>query len=229
MMLVRGVFFMIAKLKGIVDVIGDDYVVIDVNGVGYLVFCSVKTLSHIPRVGEFTSLFTETIVREDSITLYGFLKKEEQAWFNALTKVQGVGVKAGLAILSVATPFQLQQSIMAGDKTIITQAHGVGPKVATRVVTEMKDKAIKIPVTSEVEVVDSETGEITEVKLVEAQEADVSSEDIDGLNDAVSALTNLGYQKFEAYKMVSSLVSKNKDLKTEKLIKLALVEFAKRG
>lgn len=215
---------MIAKLKGIVEAIGDDYVIIDVNGVGYLVFCSSKTLARIPRVGEFTSIFTETVVREDSITLYGFFKKEEQIWFNALTKVQGVGVKAGLAILSVANPFQLQQSIMAGDKTIITQAHGIGPKVATRVITEMKDKAIKIPVTSEI--IDSETGEITEVDAPIATED--SPENIDGLNDAVSALTNLGYQKFEAYRVVSSLVSSNSDLKTEELIKLALVEFAKK-
>ena len=219
---------MIAKLKGIVDGVGEDWVVLDVNGVGYLVHCSVKTLSKLPRVGEYVSIFTETIVREDSITLYGFLKKEEQAWFNALTKVQGVGVKVALAILSVATPFQLQQALLAGDKTIITQANGVGPKVALRIITEMKDKAIKIPVTSESIIIDNETGEVKEVESIVTPDVNISIDDMDSLNDAVSALTNLGYQKFEAYRVVSSLISKNGDLKTEELIKLALIEFAKK-
>ena len=127
---------MIAKLKGIIDTIGEDYCIIDVSGVGYLVFASAKTLSKMIK-GATTSLLIETVVREDSITLYGFADAWEKEWFNTLTKVQGVGAKVCLSILSVLGPNQLAQAVSAQDKASFTRASGVGPKLAARIVTEL--------------------------------------------------------------------------------------------
>ena len=120
---------MIAKLRGIVDFFGDDSAIIDVNGVGYLVYASNRTLSKLVK-GSETTLFIETVVREDSISLYGFTSALEKEWFLTLTKVQGVGAKVCLSILSILTPQQLSQAIAAQDKTSFTRAAGVGPKLA---------------------------------------------------------------------------------------------------
>ena len=128
---------MIAKLRGIVDTIGEDYAIIDVNGVGYLVFASAKTLAKLPRGGS-ASILVETVVREDSITLFGFADAWEKEWFLTLTKVQGVGAKVCLSILSVLTPNQLAQAVSAQDKASFTRASGVGPKLAARIVTHRR-------------------------------------------------------------------------------------------
>ena len=135
---------MIAKLRGLVDALGEDSCIIDVNGVGYLVFASAKTLSKLV-VGAEASLLIETVVREDSISLFGFYDAWEKEWFNTLTKVQGVGAKVCLAILSVLSPLQLAQAVSAQDKNSFTRASGVGPKLAARIVTELKDKIVTIP------------------------------------------------------------------------------------
>ena len=137
---------MIAKLKGIIDTIGEDYCIVDVGGVGYLVFASSKTLGRLGK-GTAASLLIETVVREDSITLYGFADAWEKEWFNTLTRVQGVGAKVCLSILSVLSPGQLAQAVSAQDKASFTRASGVGPKLAARIVTELKDKIVTIPVT----------------------------------------------------------------------------------
>ena len=131
---------MIAKLTGILDSIGDDWAVIDVGGVGYLVFCSTRTLAQLPGTGEAVSFVIETHIREDHIHLYGFLDQAEREWFKLLTTVQGVGAKVGLGIQSVLGPRELTDAILAQDKGMITRAPGVGPKVATRLLTELKDK-----------------------------------------------------------------------------------------
>ena len=132
---------MIAKLTGLLDSIGEEWAVIDVNGVGYLVFCSTRTLAQLPGRGEAVSFVIETHVREDHIHLYGFLEHAEREWFRLLTTVQGVGAKVGLGILSVLAPRDLSDAILAQDKGMITRAPGVGPKLATRLLTELKDKA----------------------------------------------------------------------------------------
>lgn len=134
---------MIARLKGIVDSIGDDCAVIDVNGVGYLVFCSGRTLRRL-TVGEAAVLEIETHVREDHIHLYGFSDKLEREWFKLLTTVQGVGARVALAILSVVSPETVGQAIAAQDKAPFTRAVGVGPKLAGRIVSELKDKAASV-------------------------------------------------------------------------------------
>jgi Holliday junction DNA helicase RuvA len=211
---------MIAKLKGIIDTIGDDYCIIDVNGVGYLVSASSKTLGKL-NTGIETSLLTEMIVREDSISLFGFADAWEKEWFNTLTKVQGVGAKVCLSILSVLSPSQLAQAISAQDKTSFCRASGVGPKLAARIVTELKDKIVTIPVTSNSV---NTISEDTDVPLTPI----INNDDYSKSDDVISALVNLGYQKIEAYRTVSKVISENPDANVPTLIRLSLKEFAKK-
>ncbi len=132
---------MIGKLKGLVDSFGEDWVILDVGGVGYQVHCSTRTLQTLPAVGEAAVLAIETYVREDMIRLYGFGSDVEREWFRLLMTVQGIGAKVALAILGVLKPGDLATAIAMGDKAQIARAQGVGPKVAARVVAELKDKA----------------------------------------------------------------------------------------
>ncbi len=132
---------MIGKLKGTIDEIGEDHVVVDVHGVCYIAFCSSRTLSRIGSVGEAIVLFIETYVREDQLKLFGFLSALERQWFNLLQSVQGVGSKVALAVLSTLTPSELANAIALQDKAAVSRAPGVGPKVAIRIVTELKNKA----------------------------------------------------------------------------------------
>ena len=137
---------MIGKLSGIIDSFKDNHVILDVNGVGYLVFASNRTLARIGSKGDPASLLIDTHVREDHIHLYGFADVAEQEWFRLLTSVQGVGAKVGLAILAVCPPEKLALIIASGDKAAITQADGVGPKLGVRILTELKDKAGKMEI-----------------------------------------------------------------------------------
>ena len=176
---------MIAKLRGLVDSTGDDWVVIDVGGVGYLVFCSSKTLARLPAAGEATQMHIETHVREDHITLYGFADLNERAWFRLVTTVQGVGSKVALAIQSALSGEDLSRAISAGDKAMLSRANGVGPKLAARLVTELKDKAAGIAL-----------GPVTAQTGPAAAAAPLGS---GPLEDAISALVNLGYRRVEAH------------------------------
>ncbi len=215
---------MIAKLRGLIDTLGEDYAIVDVNGVGYLVFASAKTLGKLAK-GVETSLLIETVVREDSITLFGFADAWEKEWFATLTKVQGVGAKVCLAILSVLTPVQLAQAISAQDKNSFTRASGVGPKLAARIVTELKDKIVTVPVgefVREVNVNPTEQTENYEDKLV------ARIDDPSKMEDAISALVNLGYQRLEAYKAVNAASLKAPDADMAELIRLALKEFVQK-
>lgn len=213
---------MIAKLRGLIDTIGDDYCIIDVNGVGYLVSASSKTLGKLVQ-GEEATLLTEMVVREDSLLLFGFADAWEKEWFTTLTKVQGVGAKVCLSILSVLTPAQLSQAISAQDKTSFCRASGVGPKLAARIVTELKDKIVTIPVgisgTNADEVIEGAPA----AKVVLPKDADYSKSE-----DVISALVNLGYQRLEAYRAVSKAVAENPDANVPTLIRLALKEFAQK-
>lgn len=181
---------MIARLKGIVEEIGDDWVVIDVNGVGYLVFASGRTLGNLV-VGEATMVFIETNVREDHIHLYGFADALDRDWFKLLTTVQGVGAKVGLALQGVLSPDEVSRAIISGDKTAITRAPGVGPKLASRIISELKDKvgSLALGQTLQAEIGASASGG-----------AVGASNDI---SDAVSALVNLGYSPSQALGVVS--------------------------
>lgn len=204
---------MIAKLSGIMDSAGQDYLILDVNGVGYQVFASGRTLSRVQK-GDPVSLLIDTHVREDHIHLYGFMDKNEQEWFRLLTSVQGVGAKVGMAILGTCPVDRLGFAIASGDAAFVRQADGVGPKLATRIVTELKDKATKIDLAPPPA---KAAGKI--VKSVE----DVQPANVE--NDAVSALVNLGYGRADAYAVVLQVRDKANDNLSE-ILKLALKELA---
>ena len=211
---------MIAKLRGIIDTIGEDFCIVDVNGVGYLVFASAKTLGRLAR-GQEAALRIETVVREDSISLFGFYDAWEKEWFATLTKVQGVGAKVCLSILSALSPSQLSQAIAAQDKTSFTRANGVGPKLAARIVTELKDKIVTIPMSAE-------TNDFAKGMDMDANEETAAYEDrLEArAEDAISALVNLGYQRLEAYRAVSKAMAEGQAEDVSSLIRLALKEFA---
>ena len=184
---------MIAKLKGLVDSIGEDWAIVDVNGVGYLVQASGRTLSGLPSAGEAAMLHIETVVREDAITLFGFIDVLERDMFRLLTSVQGVGAKVGLAILSTLQPNELQNAIAAQDKASISRTKGVGPKVATRIVTELKDKV---------------TGLVFKPQGVEMLTATAPMAGGSAtVEDAISALVNLGYRATDAHGAVAKATS----------------------
>ena len=217
---------MIAKLRGKVDTVGDDFCIVDVNGVGYLVFASAKSLGKL-KIGAEASLLIETVVREDSISLFGFADAWEKEWFTTLTKVQGVGAKVCLAILSVLAPMQLAQAVSAQDKNSFTRASGVGPKLAARIVTELKDKIVTVPVSEFAKEINmdmtpnEQTANYEDVLVAQA-------DDPTKIEDAISALVNLGYQRLEAYKAVNQAALNAPDADMSELIKLALKEFAKK-
>jgi Holliday junction DNA helicase RuvA len=181
---------MIAKLKGIIDSIGEDWAIIDVSGVGYLVFASGRTLGRLAE-GEAAKLMIETHVREDHIHLYGFWDENERDWYKLLTTVQGVGAKAGLALLSVLSGEELVRAIASGDKVAITRAAGVGPKLATRILSELKDKVGKLALGF---------AAASGGTPVEALGDNTARE----VADAVSALVNLGYGASDALTAVSN-------------------------
>ena len=132
---------MIGKLKGLIESYGQDSVILDVNGVGYEVHCSARTLQELPGIGQPAALSIETHVREDQIRLFGFVNEIEREWFRLLQTVQGVGAKVALAVLGTLKPSELASAIAMRDKAMVARAPGVGPKVAERIVTELKDKA----------------------------------------------------------------------------------------
>ncbi|MEH6526625.1 MAG: Holliday junction branch migration protein RuvA [Sneathiella sp.] len=207
---------MIAKLTGKLDSIGEDWAIIDVGGVGYLVFCSARTLRVMPEIGGTAGLHIETHVREDHIHLYGFQNVAERSWFLLLQTVQGVGAKVALAFLSLYSSEELTQIIAAGDKTALTRVSGVGPKVASRVATELKDKVAKM-----------DLGPV-------AFAAQVSNPSVAGggvpqaaAGDAVSALVNLGYGRADAFGAVAAAArALGPDATVETLITAGLKELA---
>ena len=210
---------MIAKLRGQVDSVYEDSCIIDVGGVGYLVSASSRTLGKLAK-GTEVSLLIETVVREDSISLYGFYDAWEKEWFNTLTKVQGVGAKVCLSILSALSPAQLAQAVSAQDKNSFLRASGVGPKLAARLVTELKDKIVVIP-GSDVSLQDISVDKTPEQPVSVPVEDNIAE-------DVISALVNLGYQRLEAYRAVSKVYAENADKPLSALIRLALKEFAGR-
>jgi holliday junction DNA helicase RuvA len=171
---------MIAMLAGLVDRAADDGLVLDVNGVGYLVFASSRTLAKAPARGEPLRLLIETHVREDHIHLYGFADEAEREWFRLLTTVQGVGARIALAILSALSPEALATAIAAQDKAALTEADGVGPKLGQRIVSELKDK-------------------VGGVALCPATPAPLPA-----ASEAVSALVNLGYPRGDAHAAIAA-------------------------
>ncbi len=199
---------MIAKLRGVLDSFGEDWCIIDVGGVGYHVFCSSKTLNNLNGLGEEVILHIETHIREDHFHLFGFVTELERDWFRLLQTVQGVGAKVALAILSAVSTDELSNSIAAQDKAVVGQASGVGPKLATRIVNELKDKVAKFAITP-------------------LKPGGGSTDKSSALGDAVSALTNLGYRQAEAYTAVSKALNDGAEDDVQVLIRLGLKELGK--
>jgi Holliday junction DNA helicase RuvA len=198
---------MIAKLTGIVDSISRDHAIIDVNGVGYLVRCSTRTLGAMPPGGGAVSLAIETIVREDAIDLYGFGAGSERDWFRLLTTVQGVGAKVALSILSTLSADELSQAIMAQDKAMVSRADGVGPKLANRIVSELKDR-------------------VSSGAFAPVVQTAVAGLPADAVADAISALVNLGYRRAEAMTAVDRAARKlGPSARIEALIPAGLKEL----
>jgi Holliday junction DNA helicase RuvA len=204
---------LIAKLKGVVDAIDDGGAVIDVNGVGYLVSASSRTLRDLV-VGQPATVLVETIVREDAIALYGFLDTAERDWFRILTTVQGVGARVALSILSTLSPDEIARAIAAGDKASLSRPAGVGPKLAARLATELKDKAAAFGVAP---------------APARAREADAPAPAAGSVNeDAVSALVNLGYRRVEAFGAVARVSQRlGADAQLDAVIRAGLQELAR--
>lgn len=184
---------MIGKLTGVIDSLNEDGLLLDVNGVGYVVHASSKTIGRLGAAGSNASILIETQVREDAITLFGFADHAERDWFRLLRSVQGVGGKVALAILSTLTPNDLVNAVASQDKASVSRANGVGPKLAQRIVSELKDKAAGLELGAGANVV--------------ALPAGKAGEGGDVVNDAVSALVNLGYRRAEAYGAVSKALA----------------------
>ena len=204
---------MIGKLTGVVDSYGEDFIILDVNGVGYVVQCSSRTLQRLPKAGEAAALLIETQVREDAIRLFGFAGDAERDWFRLLQSVQGVGTKVALAILGILSPGDLASAIALQDKAAVVRAPGVGPKLAARIVAELKDKA---PAFGSIDP--------AVARLAGEDEAKGAPKPV---QDAISALVNLGYGRPQAAAAVAASVKALGDAaETSALIRRGLKELA---
>lgn len=203
---------MIGKLSGRLDHVSPQAVIVDVGGVGYEVTLGTRALAALPPVGETITLSIETHVREDEIKLYGFASEHERAWFRALQNVQGVGAKVALAVLGTLSATELANAVALQDKGQVARAPGVGPKVASRIVAELKDKMPQLA---------------PAIRPGGGPSPAIMPPDGLAARDAVSALLNLGYAHGEAAAAISAAVGKaGREARTEELIRLGLKELA---
>ena len=222
---------MIGKLSGRIDYRSEDHILLDVRGVGYIVYCSERTLMALPGNGEVISLYTDLVVREDFLQLFGFLSLVEKEWHRLLMSVQGVGAKASMAILGAVGPDGVGRAIALGDWNAVKAAKGIGPKTAQRVVNELKDKASSIMAMAPARVQPpSETQEMNE--LVDAPVPSSPSPPAEAPHaqaDAMSALANLGYPPSEAAAAVARALGEDQGAETASLIRAALKLLAPKG
>ena len=227
---------MIGKISGFVDYISEEHIIVDVGGVGYIVYVTQTTISNSPKLGEKISLFTELVVKEDLLQLVGFTSSIEREWYKLLTSVQGVGSKAALAILGQIPIQVLSRAIILEDSTTITSAQGIGPKIAKRLVVELKGKVpnmMKIYNKSENSLnnlstqSNSQNYDINEQKIDQNfSQNDVSQKEI----DAISGLINLGYSQLNASQIVAKVISESKEeLVVEEIIRLSLKTLITKG
>ena len=231
---------MIGKLSGVIDYQADDHVLLDVRGVGYIIFCSDRTLAALPRSGTAAALYTDLIVREDLLQLFGFTTLQEKEWHRLLMSIQGVGAKASLAILSTLGTEGVSRAIALGDWNAVKAARGIGPKTAQRVVNELKDKAPKVmamgralgqalggqPAGSGAAgddgLIEPSAGSVVAAPVVVNNSAYAQS-------DALSALSNLGYASSDAAGAVAEAAGSMPDSGTSDLIRAALKLLAPKG
>ncbi len=179
---------MISHLKGTVEKVLDNALIIDVNGVGYKVVCSSRTINAASNANGIVYILTELVIREDAWILYGFISESERFWFNKLTSVQGVGGRVAIAILSALSDDDIYNAFLATDKDMFTRADGVGQKLASRIISELKEKVV---------------GKADIAAFAPAVQANVAASNI--ANDVVSALVNLGYQKSDIYRIMATM------------------------
>ena len=200
---------MIAQLSGRIAMLDVNSVVLDVNGVGYLVQMTGRTLARLGPVGGHVTLLTEMLVREDALTLFGFAEDDERQAFKLLQTVQGVGAKASLSILTALSPAELLQAIMAADKAMVSRADGIGPKLALRIVNELASK----------------TGAIMSLGAPASLDSGAPAADNQIIQDALSALVNLGYARAEVFVAVQQAVAADKTADTSAIIGAALKQL----
>jgi Holliday junction DNA helicase RuvA len=207
---------MIGKLRGIIDNILDDKCLLDVNGVFYLVFISFKTAEKLRKLekNSVITLVIETVVKEDAIELYGFFNEQEKIWFLELTKVQGVGAKMGQKILSSLSIEEIAKALVVSDVKAFTNISGIGPKLATRITTELKESAKKLGI------------EVNVDEFLNQENLQISNKEI--VADAISALENLGYKKHDCLKIINHFYQENSQITLENLITLSLRELSKK-
>ncbi|WP_028954684.1 Holliday junction branch migration protein RuvA [Sulfitobacter sp. 20_GPM-1509m] len=218
---------MIGKITGRIDYRALDHVLIDVNGVGYLVYCSDRTLAALPGTGQVTALYTDLVVREDLMQLFGFTTLVEKEWHRLLVSVQGVGAKASLAILGALGPDGVGRAIALGDWNAVKAAKGVGPKIAQRVVLDLKDKAPGLMAMggTVAQAMGDETVEVIEAPVRAAAPASTPTAQA----DALSALGNLGYGPGDAAGAVAQAATDDPQADTPTLIRAALKLLAPKG
>lgn len=225
---------MIGKISGRIDYRGDDHVLIDVRGVGYLVYCSERTLAGLPGTGEAVALYTDLLVREDLLQLFGFPSLLEKEWHRLLMSVQGVGAKASLAILGALGADGVNRAIALGDWNAVKAARGIGPKTAQRVVNELKDKAAGVMALggtlAQAADMTADPGDVIEPSVpVRAQPRAPAKGTAAAQSEALSALTNLGYAPGEAAGAVAQAAGDLPDAETPALIRAALKLLAPKG
>lgn len=228
---------MIGKLSGRIEYRAEDHILIDVRGVGYLVYCSDRTMAALPAVGEACALFTDLVVREDLMQLFGFPTLLEKEWHRLLTSISGIGAKASLAILGTLGPEGLGRAIALGDWNAVKAAKGVGPKTAQRVVLELKDKAPSVMAMGgtlmaaqgeqQAEVIDA--GDAPARPPADAPKPAAANASAAAQSEALSALTNLGYSPSEAASAVAEAAGAAPEAATAELIRAALKILAPKG
>ena len=228
---------MIGSLKGRIEYRGNDHICVDVAGVGYIVYCSEKTLSSLPVDGEFITLFTDLVVREDLLQLFGFLTFAEKEWHRLLCSVQGVGAKGALAIQGILSVESLSRAILLSDWATIKTAPGVGPKIAQRIVNELKEKAPKVMAmgsikskkeNQNIDVIDNMDNVMLNEELLDGKI--IKKENFQELqSDALSALVNLGYSQGDAASAIAQIVLEEDDYHVQDLIRNALKILAPKG
>ena len=228
---------MIGSLKGRIEYRGNDHICVDVAGVGYIVYCSEKTLSSLPVDGEFITLFTDLVVREDLLQLFGFLTFAEKEWHRLLCSVQGVGAKGALAIQGILSVESLSRAILLSDWATIKTAPGVGPKIAQRIVNELKEKAPKVMAmgsikskkeNQNIDVIDTTDNVMLNEQLLDDKMN--KKENFQELqSDALSALVNLGYSQGDAASAIAQIVLEEDDYHVQDLIRNALKILAPKG
>jgi Holliday junction DNA helicase RuvA len=196
---------MIGKIKGVIDSVEDDSVIVDVGGVGYILYCTPNTLTNL-HSGSSASFYTHMVVKEDQLTLYGFILPEEKHWFNLLQTVQGVGPRMALSVIGAISPNDIATAIISEDHSLFKGVSGVGPKLAARIVNELKGKK----------------GIFETLSINTKISSHPKAANSNSMSDAVSALTNLGFQRKDVYLLVSEIQSENTDISLEDTIKIAL-------